>query len=112
AGYPEGVFSVVHGSAPAVEALLDHPDVRAYGFVGSSKVAQRVYARAAQHGKRVLALGGAKNTLILAPDADPALAVQGIVAAFPGCAGQRCMAGSVLVAVGPCAALIDGVVRA
>jgi malonate-semialdehyde dehydrogenase (acetylating)/methylmalonate-semialdehyde dehydrogenase len=112
AGFPEGVFSVLHGSVGAVEALLDHPDVHAYGFVGSSKVAEKVYARAAQGGKRVVALGGAKNTLILAPDADPALAVQGIVASFTGCAGQRCMAGSVLVAVGPCDALIDQIVQA
>ena len=112
AGYPEGVFSVVHGSAAAVEALVDHPDVRAYGFVGSSRVAESVYARAAQRGKRALALGGAKNTMILAPDADPALAVQGIVASFTGCAGQRCMAGSVLVAVGPCDSLIDRIVQA
>jgi malonate-semialdehyde dehydrogenase (acetylating)/methylmalonate-semialdehyde dehydrogenase len=112
AGYPEGVFSVLHGSAPAVEALIDHPDVHAYGFVGSSKVAASVYTRAAERGKRVLALGGAKNTLILAPDADPALAVQGIVASFTGCAGQRCMAGSVLVAVGPCDGLIERIVKA
>ena len=112
AGYPEGVFSVVHGGATAVEALIDHPDVAAYGFVGSSKVAERVYVRAAQRGKRVLALGGAKNTMILAPDADPQLAVQGIVASFTGCAGQRCMAGSVLVAVGECEGLIQRIVQA
>lgn len=112
AGYPEGVFSLLHGSAPAVEALIDHPDVHAYGFVGSSRVAAQVYARAAQLGKRVLALGGAKNTMILAPDADPALAVSGIVASFTGCAGQRCMAGSVLVAVGECDALIERIASA
>jgi malonate-semialdehyde dehydrogenase (acetylating)/methylmalonate-semialdehyde dehydrogenase len=112
AGYPEGVFSVVHGSAAAVEALVDHPEVRAYGFVGSSKVAERVYARAASNGKRALALGGAKNTMILAPDADPSLAVQGIVASFTGCAGQRCMAGSVLVAVGTCDDLIAHIIDA
>jgi malonate-semialdehyde dehydrogenase (acetylating)/methylmalonate-semialdehyde dehydrogenase len=112
AGYPEGVFSVLHGTAAAVEALIDHPDVHAYGFVGSSNVAQRVYTRAAERGKRVLALGGAKNTMILAPDADPALAVPGIVASFTGCAGQRCMAGSVLVAVGPCDRLIEQIVKA
>jgi malonate-semialdehyde dehydrogenase (acetylating)/methylmalonate-semialdehyde dehydrogenase len=112
AGYPPGVFSLVHGRAPAVDALLEHPDVAAYGFVGSSKVAQHVYARAAQLGKRVLALGGAKNTMILAPDAAPELAVNGIVASFTGCAGQRCMAGSLLVAVGDCDRLIESIVGA
>jgi malonate-semialdehyde dehydrogenase (acetylating)/methylmalonate-semialdehyde dehydrogenase len=111
AGYPPGVFSLVHGARGAVEALLEHPQVRACGFVGSSKVAAQVYARGAALGKRVLALGGAKNTLILAPDADPALAIGGIVASFTGCAGQRCMAGSLLVAVGDCEALIDGIVE-
>jgi malonate-semialdehyde dehydrogenase (acetylating)/methylmalonate-semialdehyde dehydrogenase len=112
AGYPAGVFSVLHGRRGTVEALIDHPDVSAYGFVGSSKVAAGVYARAAERGKRVLALGGAKNTLILAPDAAPELALSGIVASFTGCAGQRCMAGSLLVAVGDCDALIDGIVSA
>ncbi|HEX4352810.1 MAG TPA: CoA-acylating methylmalonate-semialdehyde dehydrogenase [Polyangiales bacterium] len=111
AGYPPGVFSVVNGRQATVEALLDHPDVSAYGFVGSSKVAARVYARAADGGKRVLALGGAKNTMILLPDAAPELAINGIVASFTGCAGQRCMAGSLLVAVGDCESLIDGIAR-
>jgi malonate-semialdehyde dehydrogenase (acetylating)/methylmalonate-semialdehyde dehydrogenase len=112
AGYPAGVFSVLHGGARTVEALIDHPDVSAYGFVGSSKVAHSVYARATALGKRVLALGGAKNTMILAPDASPELAISGIVASFTGCAGQRCMAGSLLVAVGECDALIDGIIDA
>jgi len=112
AGYPPGVFSVIHGRAGTVEALIDHPDVAAYGFVGSSAVAARVYARAAERGKRVLALGGAKNTLILAPDAAAELAVNGIVASFTGCAGQRCMAGSLLVAVGDCDELLDRIVSA
>jgi malonate-semialdehyde dehydrogenase (acetylating) / methylmalonate-semialdehyde dehydrogenase len=111
AGFPAGVFSLVHGGAATVDALLEHPSVQAYGFVGSSKVAAQVYAHGARLGKRVLALGGAKNTLILTPDADPALAVSGIVASFTGCAGQRCMAGSLLVAVGPCDALIDEIVE-
>lgn len=110
AGYPPGVFSIVHGGRGAVDALIDHPEVQALGFVGSSKVARHVYARGAERGKRVLALGGAKNTMILAPDADPELAVSGIVASFTGCAGQRCMAGSLLVAVGDCEALIEGIV--
>jgi len=112
AGYPPGVFSIVHGGRGAVDALLAHPDVAAYGFVGSSKVARDVYARGAQLGKRVLALGGAKNTMILAPDAAPALAVGGVVASFTGCAGQRCMAGSLLIAVGDADALVDGIVEA
>jgi malonate-semialdehyde dehydrogenase (acetylating)/methylmalonate-semialdehyde dehydrogenase len=112
AGYPPGVFSIVHGGAGAVGALLEHPAVRAIGFVGSSRVAAQVYTRGAALGKRVLALGGAKNTLILAPDADPELAIGGIVASFTGCAGQRCMAGSLLVAVGDCEPLIDGIAAA
>jgi malonate-semialdehyde dehydrogenase (acetylating) / methylmalonate-semialdehyde dehydrogenase len=112
AGYPAGVFSVVHGGRAAVDALLEHPAVAAYGFVGSSKVARYVYARGAALDKRVLALGGAKNTLILAPDAAPELAVSGVVASFTGCAGQRCMAGSLLVAVGSCDALIEGIIEA
>jgi malonate-semialdehyde dehydrogenase (acetylating)/methylmalonate-semialdehyde dehydrogenase len=111
AGFPKGIFSLVHGRAGTVEALLEHPRVQAYGFVGSSKIAAQVYAHGARLGKRVLALGGAKNTMILTPDADPNLAVQGIVASFTGCAGQRCMAGSLLVAVGPCDALIDAIVE-
>jgi malonate-semialdehyde dehydrogenase (acetylating)/methylmalonate-semialdehyde dehydrogenase len=109
AGYPEGVFSVVHGGIRTVEALIDHPDVAAYAFVGSSKVAASVYTRAAQRGKRMLALGGAKNALILLPDADPQLAIPGVVASFTGCAGQRCMAGSLLIAVGDCERLIEAI---
>ena len=112
AGYPAGVFSVVHGGRAAVEALIEHPEISAYGFVGSSRVAHHVHARASELGKRALALGGAKNTLILAPDADPALAIAGIVASFTGCAGQRCMAGSLLVAVGDCDAALDAIVEA
>ncbi len=112
AGFPPGVLSVVHGGRATVEALIDHPLVSACAFVGSSRVAQQVYARAAQLGKRVLALGGAKNTLILAPDADPGLAVSGIVASFTGCAGQRCMAGSLLVTVADCDRLVDAIVGA
>jgi len=110
AGYPAGVFSVVHGRSETVTALIDHPGIAAYGFVGSSRVAQQVYARGAERGKRVLALGGAKNALILLPDAAPELAVPGVVASFTGCAGQRCMAGSLLIAVGPCDALLDAIV--
>jgi malonate-semialdehyde dehydrogenase (acetylating) / methylmalonate-semialdehyde dehydrogenase len=99
AGYPPGVFSVVHGDAGTVMALAEHPEVRALGFVGSSRAAEAVYARAASSGKRALCLGGAKNQMIVAPDADPRLTVKTVVDSFTGCAGQRCMAGSLLVAV-------------
>ena len=112
AGYPPGVFSLVHGGKPAVDALVTHPEVAALGFVGSSRVAADVYASAGARGKRALALGGAKNCMILAPDADPALAVDGVVASFTGCAGQRCMAGSLLLAVGDCDSLVDGIIAA
>lgn len=112
AGYPPGVFSLVHGGREAVEALIDDTRVRAVGFVGSSAIARQVYERAAAQGKRALALGGAKNHMIVTPDADPRVTTDGVVASFTGCAGQRCMAGSVLLAVGDCDALIDGVVQA
>jgi malonate-semialdehyde dehydrogenase (acetylating) / methylmalonate-semialdehyde dehydrogenase len=110
AGYPPGVFSVVHGGRETVEALIDHPDVHVYGFVGSTAAARAVYARAAGHGKRALALGGAKNPLIMVPDADPAVTIDGVVSSFTGCAGQRCMAASLLVAVGDVDHLIRGIV--
>jgi malonate-semialdehyde dehydrogenase (acetylating)/methylmalonate-semialdehyde dehydrogenase len=100
AGYPPGIFSVVHGDKLAVEALCQHPLAQAVAFVGSSDVARRVYALAAGAGKRALCLGGAKNQLIVAPDADPGLTVRSIVDSFTGCAGQRCMAGSLMIAVG------------
>ena len=112
AGLPKGVFSIVHGGKDVVEALVEHPGVAAVGFVGSSPIAKSVYARATSSGKRALCLGGAKNHLILTPDADPKVAVEGIVGSFTGCAGQRCMAGSVLVAVGECGAVVDQVVDA
>jgi malonate-semialdehyde dehydrogenase (acetylating) / methylmalonate-semialdehyde dehydrogenase len=100
AGYPPGIFSIVHGDKLAVEALCVHPLTQAVAFVGSTDVARRVYAQAAGAGKRALCLGGAKNQLIVAPDADPSLAVRSIVDSFTGCAGQRCMAGSLMIAVG------------
>ena len=111
AGFPPGVFSIVHGGRSAVEALVDHPDVAVLGFVGSTAVARAVYARAASHGKRALALGGAKNHLIVVPDADPDVTVDGVVGSFTGCAGQRCMAASLLVAVGDVDHLLDRVVE-
>jgi len=99
AGLPPGVFQVVHGGQDAVEAICDHPDIAAVSFVGSTKVAKIVYRRATSNLKRCLALGGAKNHLIVMPDADRDMAATNIVASMSGCAGQRCMAASVMVAV-------------
>jgi malonate-semialdehyde dehydrogenase (acetylating)/methylmalonate-semialdehyde dehydrogenase len=110
AGLPKGTFSILQGGRDVVEALVDHPEVAAVGFVGSSAVAKGVYARATSHGKRALCLGGAKNHLIVVPDADVKVASDGIVASFTGCAGQRCMAGSVLVLVGDCEHILSEVV--
>jgi malonate-semialdehyde dehydrogenase (acetylating) / methylmalonate-semialdehyde dehydrogenase len=99
AGLPEGVLQVVHGGKEAAEALCDHPDVGAVSFVGSTKIAKVVYRRATASLKRCLALGGAKNHLIVMPDADREMAATNIIASMSGCAGQRCMAASVMVAV-------------
>ncbi|MEY4545346.1 MAG: methylmalonate-semialdehyde dehydrogenase [Pseudomonadota bacterium] len=107
AGYPPGVFSVVHGDRVAVQALVSHPFVQAVAFVGSSQVARSVYAEAAAAGKRALCLGGAKNQLIVTPDADPQLTAKAVVDSFTGCAGQRCMAGSLLLAVDEGARLLE-----
>jgi malonate-semialdehyde dehydrogenase (acetylating)/methylmalonate-semialdehyde dehydrogenase len=112
AGFPPGVFSVLQGDRATVEALVDHRDLRAVGFVGSTPAARAVYVRATTRGKRALCLGGAKNHIIVAPDADEALTVRGVVDSFTGCAGQRCMAGSVLVAVGGAARFVDAIVVA
>jgi malonate-semialdehyde dehydrogenase (acetylating)/methylmalonate-semialdehyde dehydrogenase len=100
AGLPKGLFSVLHGNHETVNAIIDHPQVRAIGFVGSTKVARLIYLRGTHLGKRVLALGGAKNHIVLLPDANPDLSGNGISDSFTGCAGQRCMAASVLLAVG------------
>jgi malonate-semialdehyde dehydrogenase (acetylating)/methylmalonate-semialdehyde dehydrogenase len=99
AGLPSGVFSIVNGGRDAVEAVCDHPGIEAVTFVGSTAVAQAVYRRGTSHLKRVLALGGAKNHVIVLPDADPEMASMGVLAAMSGCTGQRCMAASVMVAV-------------
>jgi malonate-semialdehyde dehydrogenase (acetylating) / methylmalonate-semialdehyde dehydrogenase len=99
AGLPDGVLNIVHGGTAAVEALCDHPGIRAVSFVGSTRVAQIVYRRGTAHLKRVLALGGAKNHLIVLPDAEPGMTSSNVVASMAGCAGQRCMAASVMVAV-------------
>ncbi len=100
AGCPEGVFNIVHGDKEAVDVLLTHPDVAAISFVGSTKIAKYIYEVGTQHGKRVQSAGGAKNHLIIMPDADLDLSVKALAASAYGCAGQRCMAGSVAVAVG------------
>ncbi len=100
AGLPDGVFNVVHGDVEIVEAICDHPGIEAISFVGSTKVAKLVYQRATHNYKRCLALGGAKNHLIVLPDAIPAMTAQNVAASMSGCAGQRCMAASAMVAVG------------
>jgi malonate-semialdehyde dehydrogenase (acetylating) / methylmalonate-semialdehyde dehydrogenase len=113
AGLPSGVFNIVHGDAVAVDALLTHPLVRAVSFVGSTSVARHVYQTGAAHGKRIQAAGGAKNHLIIMPDADLDQAVKALQASAFGCAGERCMAGSVAVPVGRIADdLVEGLCRA
>ncbi|MEI7664223.1 MAG: CoA-acylating methylmalonate-semialdehyde dehydrogenase [Bacteroidota bacterium] len=107
AGLPAGVLNIVNGDRSMVEAICDHPGIDTVSFVGSTKVAKIVYARSAGNFKKVLALGGAKNHLILLPDANPAMTAANIAASMSGCAGQRCMAASVLLAVGDCDAIID-----
>ncbi len=107
AGLPAGVLNVIHGAKSAVDALLAHPKVRAVSFVGSSAVAKYVYATAAANGKRVQAMGGAKNHSVVMPDADLKNAAQVVMASSFGCAGERCVATSVVVAVGNIA---DGLV--
>jgi len=99
AGLPEGVLQIVHGGKEAVEAICEHPGIQAISFVGSTKVAKIVYRRGTATLKRVLALGGAKNHLIVMPDADLEMTASNVVASMSGCAGQRCMAASVMVAV-------------
>lgn len=101
AGLPDGVFNVVHGDAGMVEAICDHPGIQAVSFVGSTKVAKIVYQRATAQFKRCLALGGAKNHLMVLPDAIPEMTAQNVAASMSGCAGQRCMAASAMLAVGP-----------
>jgi malonate-semialdehyde dehydrogenase (acetylating)/methylmalonate-semialdehyde dehydrogenase len=100
AGLPAGVLNVVHGNQSAVAALLDHPDVKGVSFVGSSAVAKSLYARAAASGKRVQALGGAKNHLIILPDADFDASAAAAISSAYGATGQRCLAGSIVVGVG------------
>ena len=99
-GLPDGVVNLVNGGRVVVEALLDHPDIQAVSFVGSTPVARAVYRRATATGKRVQALGGAKNFIVVMPDADLDRSLETITESFYGCAGERCLAGSVLVPVG------------
>jgi malonate-semialdehyde dehydrogenase (acetylating) / methylmalonate-semialdehyde dehydrogenase len=103
AGLPGGVLNVVHGGKEVVDALCTHPDIAAVSFVGSSAVAKHVYTLGTAHGKRVQAAGGAKNVLLVMPDADPDPTLRAIMGSAFGCAGQRCMAGSLLMAVGDAA---------
>jgi malonate-semialdehyde dehydrogenase (acetylating)/methylmalonate-semialdehyde dehydrogenase len=103
AGLPDGVFNVVHGDKVAVDRLLEHPDVKSISFVGSTPVARYIYETGSRNGKRVQALGGAKNHMLVLPDADLDLVADSAVNAGFGSAGERCMAISVVVAVEPVA---------
>jgi malonate-semialdehyde dehydrogenase (acetylating)/methylmalonate-semialdehyde dehydrogenase len=107
AGLPAGVFNIVHGDSEIVEAICDHPNIEAVSFVGSTKVAKIVYQRATQSYKRCLALGGAKNHLMVLPDAKADMTAQNVAASMSGCAGQRCMAASAMVGVGNVDHIID-----
>ncbi len=107
AGLPDGVFSIVNGDSEIVQAICDHPGIEAVSFVGSTKVAKIVYQRATSNFKRCLALGGAKNHLMVLPDAIPAMTAQNVAASMSGCAGQRCMAASAMVGVGNIDHIID-----
>src|SRR2546429_3472644 len=101
AGLPDGVFNVVQGDKVAVDAILAHPDIKAVSFVGSTPIARYVYENGTAHGKRVQALGGAKNHMVVLPDADLDLAADAAVSAGFGSAGERCMAGSAPGAAAP-----------
>jgi malonate-semialdehyde dehydrogenase (acetylating) / methylmalonate-semialdehyde dehydrogenase len=107
AGLPDGVFNIVHGDSEIVTAICDHPAIEAVSFVGSTKVAKIVYQRATSNYKRCLALGGAKNHLMVLPDAIPGMTAQNVAASMSGCAGQRCMAASAMVGVGNVDHIID-----
>lgn len=111
AGLPDGVFNIVNGAREVVEAICDHPDIKAVSFVGSTKVAKIVYKRATSSLKRCVALGGAKNHLLVFPDANPKMTASNVVASMSGCAGQRCMAASVMVGVDNIQHIIDRMVE-
>ncbi|KAJ2711506.1 hypothetical protein H4R19_003217 [Coemansia spiralis] len=108
---PPGVLNIVHGDSVAAKALLEHPDVQVLTFVGTSSVAEQIHARGTALGKRVLALGGAKNHMVALPDCDVELTAQDVVNSFTGCAGQRCMAASVLLVVGEQPELVRRIVE-
>ncbi|HKZ67745.1 MAG TPA: CoA-acylating methylmalonate-semialdehyde dehydrogenase [Chitinophagaceae bacterium] len=107
AGLPDGVINIVHGDSEIVEAICDHPGIEAVSFVGSTRIAKLVYQRSTSHYKRCLALGGAKNHLMVLPDAIPGMTAQNVAASMSGCAGQRCMAASAMVGVGNIDHIID-----
>ena len=107
AGLPDGVFNIVNGDSEIVQAICDHPGIEAVSFVGSTRIAKLVYQRATQQLKRCLALGGAKNHLLVMPDAKPEMTAQNVAASMSGCAGQRCMAASAMVGVGPVDHIIE-----
>ncbi len=107
AGLPDGVFNVVHGDVDIVNAICDHPSIEAISFVGSTKIAKLVYQRATSNYKRCLSLGGAKNHLMVLPDAIPGMTAQNVAASMSGCAGQRCMAASAMIGVGDVDNIID-----
>lgn len=111
AGVPDGVLNVIQGDKAAVDRLLEHPDVKAISFVGSTAVARAIYEKATQNGKRVQALGGAKNHMLVLPDADIGMAADAAISAAYGSAGERCMAISVVVAVGEVAAPLTEAIR-
>ncbi|MEZ4773740.1 MAG: CoA-acylating methylmalonate-semialdehyde dehydrogenase [Bacteroidia bacterium] len=111
AGLPDGVFNIVHGDKEIVEGICDHPDIKAVAFVGSTKVAKIVYRRATSNLKRCVALGGAKNHLLVLPDAHKEMTAMNVVASMSGCAGQRCMAASAMVGVGPVEPIIEEMCR-
>jgi malonate-semialdehyde dehydrogenase (acetylating)/methylmalonate-semialdehyde dehydrogenase len=107
AGLPDGVFNIVNGDSEIVEAICDHPHIEAVSFVGSTKVAKIVYQRATSKFKRALALGGAKNHLMVLPDAKADMTAQNVAASMSGCAGQRCMAASAMIGVGNVDSIVD-----
>jgi malonate-semialdehyde dehydrogenase (acetylating)/methylmalonate-semialdehyde dehydrogenase len=111
AGLPDGVFNIVNGDREIVEAICAHPGIEAVSFVGSTKVAKLVYQQSTAHLKRCLALGGAKNHLLVMPDANPAMTASNITASMSGCAGQRCMAASAMVGVGNVDHIVDSLVQ-
>ncbi len=109
AGLPDGVFNIVQGGRSTVESLLDHPGIAAAAFVGSTPAAKAVFLRGTVAGKRMLTLGGAKNHVVILPDADPVLVAKNLTASATGCAGQRCMAASVAMGVGDCDGIIEAI---